>query len=113
MADAVVDLLDVGTTDAAGDLIFLTSGDVEVALCPLSNPAFGAAAAGVATASAITSDTNADGGTTTKFSLRDRDNTAVINGAVGVSGSDINLSSVVIGLGDTVSVTSLTYTAAP
>lgn len=111
MADAVVDRLDLGSGTAAGRLVFQTSGGTAVATLTLSNPAFGAASGGVATASAITSDTNAAGGTTTKFELRDRDANAVILGSVGTSGQDINLSSVVIGAGDTVSVTSLTYTA--
>ena len=40
--DGVVDLLDVGTTNANARAIFRTSGDVEVATLNMSNPAFGA-----------------------------------------------------------------------
>lgn len=111
--DAVVDLLDLGSGAAQGFLEFQTSGGTEVATLDLSNPAFGAAASGIATANAIASDTNATGGTTTKAELQDRDGTAVILCSVGTSGADINLSSVVIGNGDTVAVTSLSYAAAP
>ena len=106
--DAVVDLIDAGA--AAGNLVFRTAGDVEVATLPFSDPAFGAAATGVASASTITSDTNATGGTTTKATLEDSDANAVITATVGTSGSDINLSSTAIGAGDTVSVSSLTVT---
>lgn len=113
VCNAVVDRLDLGSGTSAGRLVFLTAASAAVATLALSNPAFGNASAGVATANAITSDTNAAGGTTTKFELRDRDGAAVILGSVGTSGSDINLSSVIIGAGDTVSVSSLTYTAMP
>ena len=113
IADAVVDRLDTGSGTASGRLVIQTSGSVAVATLTLSNPAFGNASAGVATANAITSDTNAAGGTAAKFELRDRDATAVILGSVGTSGADINLSSVNIGAGDTVTISSLTYTAMP
>lgn len=106
--DAVVDLIDAGSPPGA--LVFRTSGDVEVATLPFSNPAFGAASTGVATASAITSDTSATGGTTTKATLQNAAGTAVITATVGTSGNDINLSSTTIGAADTVSVSSLTVT---
>ncbi len=109
-ANALVDLLDVGTTDANGDLVIQTSGDVEVATLALSNPAFGAAAAGVATANAISDDTSATGGTAANFILQDRDNVEVMRGDVATSGAELNLSSVTIGAGDTVSVSALTVT---
>lgn len=106
--NAVVDLLDAGA--GAGLLVFRTSGDVEVATLTFSDPAFGNAATGVATASAITSDTSATGGTTTKATLEDSDATVVLTCTVGTSGSEINLSSTTIGASDTVSISSLTVT---
>lgn len=109
IADYVVDLIDAGA--GAGTLVFNTSGDVEVATLTFSDPAFGAAVNGVATASSITSDTSATGGTVAKFVVKDSNGTVVFSGAVGTSGSDINLSSLSVGAGDTVSVSSLTYTA--
>lgn len=108
--NAVVDLLDVGTTDATGDLQFQTAGSAAVATLNFSNPAFGNAASGTATANAISSDTSAVGGTTTKASLRDRNNAEVLSVTVGTSGAEINLSSTAIGAGDTVAVSSLTIT---
>jgi hypothetical protein len=114
-ANAVVDLLDVGSTNASARLLFTTGGGTTLATLPMSATAFGNAASGVATANAITSDTNAAvSGTATVFHLTDKDNTLVISGTVGNgSGGDINLSSNVITAGDTVSMSSLTYTAAP
>ena len=105
IADYIVDQLDGGT------LVINTSGDVEVATLTFGTPAFGAASAGVATANAITSDTSATGGTAAKAVLKTSGAAAVVNCAVGTSGSDINLSSVAIGAGDTVSLSSLTYAA--
>jgi hypothetical protein len=113
LADAAVDSLDTGSGAAAGSLEFRTSGDVEVATLTLSNPAAGAASSGTATFSAITSDTSATGGTVAKFALKDRDGTAKIFGSVSTSGADINISSLSVGAGDTVSVASLTYSAPP
>jgi hypothetical protein len=105
IADYIVDQLNSGTIEIQ------TSGDVEVATLTFGVTAFGAAAAGVATANAITSDSSATGGTAAKAQLKTSGATAIVNCAVGTSGSDINLSSVTIGAGDTVSISSLTYTA--
>ena len=109
VADAVVDLIDAGA--GAGTIQFQTSGDVEVATLTYSDPAYGAAAAGTATANSITSDTNATGGTVAKSRHYDSNTTEVFATAVGTSGSDINLSSLAVGSGDTVSMSSLTYSA--
>ena len=113
IADFVVDQLDEGTPP--GLLVFQTAGSVTVATLTFSNPAFGGAVAGVATASAITSDTNAAGGTTTKAELRNAAGTPKILCSVTATGGggDITLSSAIISAGQTVSMTSLTYTATP
>src|SRR4051812_35077206 len=89
IADDVTALLDVG---GAGTLEFQTSGSVKVAACTFSATAFGNASTGVCTAAAITSDTNAVGGSVTKAVLKNNAGTAVINCACGTSGSDINMS---------------------
>jgi hypothetical protein len=109
MADACVDLIDGGT--GAGNLVIMTSGAVEVATLVCSATAFGAAASGTATAAAISDDTSATGGTAALFKFEDGDNTEIFRGSVGTSGADLNLSSVAIGAGDTVSITSFTYSA--
>jgi len=114
LADLVVDAIDGGTTDTTGDLVFRTSGETPVAtLAWTATPAFGAAAAGTATMNSINDDTNAAGGTTDRFTFQDRDNSEVFRGSVTATagGGDIELSSVAIGVGDTVSMTSFTYTA--
>jgi hypothetical protein len=113
LADALVDAVDGGSGDANGDLVFMTSGDVEVATLAFANPAFGAASSGVATANAIADDTNATGGTVELFKIQNLANTEVVRGSVTATsgGGDIELSSVVVGVGDTVSISSLTYTA--
>lgn len=112
-ADAVVDLLDGGAGDASGDIAFATAADLVVCICAMSNPAFGAANTGVATASAISQGTVAGSGnpsTITKAFFRNRANTEIFRCAVGTSGSDINLSSVSVNDDDTIDITSLTYT---
>lgn len=113
IANLVVDSLDVGTTNTEGQLEFQTTGSVEVATTPLSNPSFGASSSGVATANAITDDGSATGGTTTKFEAQDRDELVKILGSVtGISGGGvIELTSTVVPVGGTVQMTSLTYTA--
>lgn len=108
--DAIVDLIDVGSTDPNGDIVIRTVGDVEVATLAFAATAFGASAAGVATAAAIADDTNATGGTAHDFIFQNRDNAEVLEGTVLTSGGDLNLSSLVIGAGDTVSISSFTVT---
>ena len=110
--DAIVDILDTGSADAQGDLVFMTSGDVEVAILALSNPAFGAASNGVATANSISDDTNATGGTVALFKMQDRDNTEIFRGTVTATGGggDIEMSSLIVGATDTVSISSMTAT---
>ena len=109
-ANAVVDLVDAGA--GAGTIEIQTSGDVEVATLTFSDPAFDDAAAGVATANAITSASSATGGTAAKFVVKDSNGTAVFSGTVTATsgGGDIELSSTTIGAGSTVSLSSLTYT---
>ena len=111
LADYVVDLIDAGS--GAGTLEFQTSGDVEVATLTFSDPAFGAADTGTATANAITSDTSATGGTVAKFVILDSDDTEVFQGTVTATsgGGDIEMSTTTVGAGNTVSISSFTYTA--
>lgn len=116
LADLVVDAIDVGTTDLTGDLQIATSNAFTTILATLNfaNPAFGSAAAGVATANAIASDTNAaNTGTAANFRIRNRNNSEVFQGTVTATGGggDIQLSSVGITAGDTIALTSVTYTA--
>lgn len=118
LADLVVDAIDVGTTDATGDLQFAVDSTFAVILATLAfaNPAFAAAAGGVAVADPIASDTNAaGGGSTTAFRIRNRDNAEVLRGTVTATGGggDVQLSSTLVTNGDTVAITSMSYTASP
>ena len=73
--------------------------------------AFGAAAAGVATANAITSATAAASGTATWFrALQLNGTTVIFDGSVGTATANLILNSVAISSGAAVSVTSLSYT---
>ncbi len=117
--DAVADLVD-STLSTAANLVFRTSGTVgtpgtAVATLAMSNPAFGASSSGEIAASAITSDTNAAGGTIATATLQTGAGTVVVHCTVGTSGDAINVTSggLSVTLGDTVSCSSLTYTAMP
>jgi len=115
----VVDRIDVG---GAGKLRLYTgtiptNADTAVGAQTLlaeltfSATAFGAAANGVATAAAITSDTSADAtGTATWARIVNGSGTTIMDLTVGTSGEDINLNTTSIVAGATVAVTALTYT---
>ena len=112
-ADAVTALINAGTPP--GHLVFyLSDGTTEVCRITLETTAFGAASSGVSTmaqGSGKTS-TGATAGTIAKASFLNAAGTAVILCAVGTSGSDINIpGGLTLATNDTVTVTSLTYTA--
>lgn len=91
-----------------------TGGAATTLLAELTcNATFAAAASsGVLTLNAITSDSSANAtGTATWFRITTSGGTAVIDGNVGTSGSDLNLNTTSIVSGGTVAVTSFTITA--
>lgn len=112
--DAVTALI-----STSGKLAFRLSGTVSapgtvVATLSLSSTAFGASATGTATANTITADTNATGNASpvATATLQTSAGTVVIHCAVAASGSDINMTNgLTVAAGDTVSCSSLTYTA--
>jgi hypothetical protein len=112
--DAVTALI-----STSGKLKFRTSGTIgspgtAAATLTFSSTAFGASSGGTATANSITSDTNATGNASpvATATLETSGGTIVIHCAVAASASDINLSNgLTINAGDTVSCSSLTYTA--
>lgn len=119
-ADAIADDVDAGAsngyieirTGAAPGPNAADSGTL-LATLPMSDPAFGAAAAGVVTANSITDDSSADAtGTAAHFRLKDSDGNVVCEGSVTATGGggDIELNSVSIVSGGTVSITSFTLT---
>lgn len=94
-----------GTADAPG---------TTAALLTMSPTSFGAAASGVKTAAAITSDTNATGNATavSTGTLQTGAGVVRVHFTVAASGADGNLTGgLTINAGDTVSCSSLTYTA--
>lgn len=120
-ADALVDLLDGGASNGyieirdgtqPADPDTAATGTL-LATCNCSDPAFGDAASGTATANAISDDTDADAsGTATWFRAYDSNGTAVIDGDVSGTGGggDLELDNTSIVAGGTVSVTSWTIT---
>lgn len=114
--NAVVDLLDA----AGSKLVFRISPSsvgtpgTAAATLTMATPAFGSSSSGTATAGTITSDTNAAGNASPVAfaTLQTSGNTIHIHCAVAASGSDINMTNgLTVAAGDTVSCSSLTYTA--
>jgi len=119
-ADAVVDLIDAGA--GAGTIKLYgatipTDADTAVgaqtlgATLTFSDPAFGAASNGAATASAIASDSSADANVTVTWGrIADSNGVTVMDVTVGTSGEDINFNTNVLVAGAAVAITALTYT---
>lgn len=110
IADYVVDLVD---TAGPGEIRITTAAEaLDLAVITFQATAFGGAAAGVATANTpMVDETNATAGTAAEFHVYNGTPTKLFSGTVGTSGEGINLSSLAIGAGDTVSLSSFTYTA--
>ena len=109
LADAIDNEINTGV--GTSNLKFETGADVEVATIDFQNPAFGAAAAGVISLAGVPlSDLSATGGTTVQASIFDRDDTKQFELTVGTSGTEIIISSTIIGATDQVDLTSLTVT---
>jgi hypothetical protein len=120
LADAVDDRINLGA--AAGTIKIYdgsqpasantaVSTQTLLATLTFSDPAFGAAAAGVITASAITSDASADAtGTATWARIADSDGNTVFDCDVNTAGSTIILNNVSLVLGAPVAITSFTIT---
>ena len=119
-ADSVVDLLDAGAAaahlriyDGSQPATADTALGAQVLLADLtmSDPAFGAASNGVATASAITADPSANAtGTAAWGTLVDSNLLRVCDFTVGTASADLILNTVSIVAGAEVSVSAFTYT---
>lgn len=109
---AVATAIDAGS--AAGYIEIGTTGMASVlATIPLTDPC-GSASGAVLTLTMPHSDTSADNsGTAAAARIRNSNNTDIITGlTVGTTGSDINLDSVSITAGQTVTLTAATITHA-
>jgi hypothetical protein len=120
-ADAVVDRIDAGS--GPGTLVIFGStcpstadaadSGTTLAVLTFGDPAFGSAVDGVATANAITADSSANAtGTAMCFRAKDSDGNVIFQGAMTTSGGggEIILSSTSVTAGQSVAITSLTYT---
>jgi hypothetical protein len=110
IATTVLALLDAGTPP--GHIIMATSGVATVATLTLASTSF-TISSGVGTAAAIASDTNAVGGTIALALFKNAAGTEIFRCSVTATGGggDIEMNSVVVSAGQTVAITSLTYTA--
>lgn len=117
--DAIVDAIDAGA--GAGTIAIRTStqptnvGDADsgtlLGTLTFSDPAFGSAATGVATASAITSDTSADtSGTAGHFRIKDSTPTIHSDGTCGQGSGDLSFDNSVIVAGGVIAISSMTIT---
>lgn len=113
-ADARLGLLDAGSTNATGQIWIYDAGESQVlAKLALSNPAFGAAVNGVATAGAISSTTGETGISTADAVIAhfvDRDEAVVFKGTVGTAGADVVIDTQSIAEGQSVSCSGATWT---
>jgi hypothetical protein len=112
--DALVDLVDVGTTNTEGKMIIKDGGAVTLVEIPFNDPAFGDSALGVATLSGTPlSDTAVATGTAVTFDVVDKDENVIYSGTVTIAGGggDAIIDSTSITIGDTVQLNSHTITA--
>lgn len=122
MADAIVDKVDAGTSPPGKIQIRTGSQPANpqaaatgtlLATLTFSNPAFGAAAVGVATANSITSDTSVDAtGTAGWFRVLDGNGNAIWDGDITATagGGDMEFDDINFVAGGTAAISSMTVT---
>ena len=116
LADALVDLFDLGSGTAQGRIKIFTAGGISLlATVLMANPAFGAASTGVASGLTLPwSDASAAAsGTAAEFIAVDRDDNPVLAGEVAVSGGQMYFPQLEIAVNDIVKLLSVSYTAPP
>lgn len=87
------------------------TSEILLATLTFSDPSFPAAAVGIITASAITSDSSADAtGNAAWFRILDSDLNFVLDGSIGLSGSDLNVNQLVVVGGVIVGITDFQIT---
>lgn len=100
---------------ATPKVVLQTSGGVAVATLPMSATPFPAASGGSMASNAITSDTNAAGGTVTKGELQTSGSVSKVLFSVTATGGggDVTMNNTTVPAGVTVSCSGITYDAAP
>lgn len=106
LADAIDTL--VGT---AGVLVYMDD-TTDIASFSLDNPAFGAASTGTITLAAVSATTGITNGTVDKFEVRTSGATVIYSGTITATGGggDITVDNTNITTGQTVNLTSHTFT---
>lgn len=113
LSDNVNVAVNVGTAKLGGDLT-LKADATTVVMILFDDPAFGVSSSGTITLLGVPlSGTSNNAGTVNTFLLRNRDNTTIISGSVTQTsdGGDIELDNNVVNSGQTVQITSLTYSS--
>ena len=116
MCDALVDLFDVGSTNASGRIVLQTTGGITLlATIIMAIPAFGPSVFGVAPGLTLPwSDQLAVGdGLASEFIAMDRDENVIMTGDVAISGAEMNFPQTEIAVNDIVKLLSVSYTAPP
>lgn len=115
LADSVDSAVNSGSIDDQGDFVIIDSaGPTDLVVFNLQDPAFDAASSGTINLQGTTLSTTASsGGTADKFEVRDKDNNLVFDGTATATGGggDIELTNTNIKSGQTVEITSFSYTA--
>lgn len=112
ISDQVTAQADVGTTQAIVSL--QASASTEIVTCQMAATSFGVSSSGLSTAAAIQDGTASTAGTVTLgqiLSSTQRNEVCAFSVTSTGGGGDLELSSNVISSGQTVSITSLSYTA--
>ena len=115
LADQIDTLVNGGSTDPQGDLVLIESaGPSDLVEFNLQDPAFGAASSGTITLQGTTISTTADAaGTVDQFEVRDKDNSVIYSGTVTSTGGggDLEMDNTTVTNGQSVELTSHSYTA--
>ena len=117
LADLVVDAIDVGTTNSAGEIEIGTAAFAAIAsTIAFVDPAFGAASGGTATLLSVPREDSSAVGNASPvavFRVNNRDETEIFQGTVTLpaGGGDMELSSLTIAATDAVRINSFTYSA--
>ena len=114
IADAVWDgildsmdaFLNTGTAGSAF-IVFQTAADADIASCPLSDPAFGAASAGSMSINAVTTDATPASGTMHHAIFLNRATATAWEVSVGTTASEITFSNVSVSTADSVGLSSI------